>query len=155
MKKTLQLLIALMTLLPLTQCSKSDDGGDSPLAQQLVGEWHLERWNAQTPTDFDAYIRFQADKTFTIYQRIETVTYEKYSGRYTLQGTTLSGVYDDKTPWGSTYEISFNEQADILTMNSESSAGEVSVYSRTTIPEEIATGATAVAASRTLPVRIL
>lgn len=155
MKKTFQLLIAFMSLLTLTQCCKSDDWINSPLAQQLIGEWHLERWNAEAPAEFDAYIRFQADKTFTIYQRIEKVTYEKYSGHYMLRGTTLTGTYDDNTPFGSSYEVSFNEQGDILTTISASSAGEVSVYSRTPIPEEVTSGATAASASRTTPIRLL
>ena len=55
-------------------CGSSSKGDDaSPLAKQLVGEWHLVSWNGAAPGVFDAYVSFASDKTFEIYQQIEQV----------------------------------------------------------------------------------
>ncbi len=140
MKKIFYILIALFASCAFLGCSDDGESESARLSRKIVGEWHLVLWNAQTPTDFDAYCTFNADRTFEIYQRIETVRYQKYTGSYQIKNSVLSGVYDDATPWGSTYEISFDEEDEILTMISESSAGEISVYERTTIPDAIVNG---------------
>lgn len=140
-RKRLSLLpILLASLLVLGGCSKSNSE-ENALLQQLTGEWHLESWNAETPEAFDAYVVFAADRTFELYQRIEKVSYQRYTGQYALSGTTLSGRYDDDQPWGSDYEISFDEQAQVLTLISGAQAGEISVYVRGAVPDEVRNGA--------------
>ena len=115
-------------------------GGDKKTEHKdtrIQGEWHLTLWNAAAPTEFDAYVAFAADNTFDIYQRIEQVGYQHFQGTYLLDGTRLSGQYSDRTPWGSTYEVSFDAEGNIMTMTSEASVGEISVYKRTEIPQSV------------------
>ena len=54
----------------------------------------------------------------------------------------LSGKYSDNTPWGSSYEESFDESGNTLTLVSDPSVGEVSVYTRASIPASVKGGAT-------------
>ena len=121
--------------------------GGGELAKQLVGEWHLVSWNGAAPGVFDAYVSFASDKTFEIYQQIEQVGYQKYTGSYLIGNKMLSGKYSDNTPWGSSYEVSFDESGNTLTLVSDPSVGEVSVYTRASIPVSVKGGATVMKAS--------
>lgn len=135
MRKTLYTLFAVLGLCMFAGCGSSSKGDDaSPLAKQLVGEWHLVSWNGAAPGVFDAYVSFASDKTFEIYQQIEQVGYQKYTGSYLIGNKMLSGKYSDNTPWGSSYEVSFDESGNTLTLVSDPSVGEVSVYTRASIP---------------------
>lgn len=117
--------------------SGSGDDGSPKLAGQLAGEWHLASWNGETPAEFDAYISFTANGSFEIWQRVERVGYQHFTGSYLLKGNTMTGQYSDLTPWGSAYEISFDASANTLTMVSDSAVGETSVYFRTPIPQSV------------------
>ena len=118
--------------------SCSNGGNESePQDTRIYGEWHLVLWNAAAPSDFDVYVAFNADNTFEIYQRIEQVGYQHFSGTYLLQGNRLSGKYSDNIPWGSTYEITFGTDDKVMTMVSESSVGETSAYERSVIPQAV------------------
>lgn len=148
MRKTLYTLFAVLGLCLFASCS-DDKENDSPLAQQLEGEWHLVSWVGSASVDFDTYISFTAGGQFEIYQRIENVGYEKYTGTYQLNDNIFSGRYSNNTPLkSSSYEISFDEAGNTLTMTSEPSLGEVSVYTRTAIPGSIKGGAVVVKSSR-------
>ena len=134
MRKTLYTLFAVLGLCMFAGCGSSSKGDDaSPLAKQLVGEWHLVSWNGAAPGVFDAYVSFASDKTFEIYQQIGN--------------KMLSGKYSDNTPWGSSYEVSFDESGNTLTLVSDPSVGEVSVYTRASIPASVKGGATVMKAS--------
>lgn len=100
-----------------------------------------------SPGVFDAYVSFASDKTFEIYQQIEQVGYQKYTGSYLIGNKMLSGKYSDNTPWGSSYEVSFDESGNTLTLVSDPSVGEVSVYTRASIPASVKGGATVMKAS--------
>ena len=131
MRKTLYTLFAVLGLCLFAGCS-DDNENNSPLAKQLAGEWHLASWNGAAPVDFDAYISFISGGSFEIYQQIDQPGYQKYSGSYKLDDATLSGKYSDNT----------------LTMVSDPSVGEVSVYTRKAIPESIKSDAKVVKSSR-------
>lgn len=137
MKKTLYILLALFGLSLLSGCGSDDKEKTSPLAGQLVGEWRLASWVGNAPAEFDAYVSFASDGSFEIYQRIEQVYYQQFTGTYLLRNETLSGQYSDQTPWNSTYEISFDESGNTLTMVSDPAQGEVGVYRRTPIPASV------------------
>ena len=82
MRKTLYTLFAVLGLCMFAGCGSSSKGDDaSPLAKQLVGEWHLVSWNGAAPGVFDAYVSFASDKTFEIYQQIEQVGYKSEAKR--------------------------------------------------------------------------
>lgn len=148
MKKTLYTLFAVLGLCLLSSCGSDDKDNTSPLAKQFAGEWHLASWNGTAPTNFDAYVSFSANGSFEIYQQIEQVYYEKYTGSYQLRDKSVSGKYSDNTPWNSNYEISFDEAGNTLTMVSDPSVGEVSVYTRAAIPGSIKSEASVMKASR-------
>lgn len=137
MKKTLYTLFAVLGLCLLSGCGSDDKENTSPLAGQLAGEWRLASWVGDAPAEFDAYVSFSSNGSFEIYQRIEQVYYQKFTGSYLLRKETLSGKYSDGTPWNSTYEISFDGTGNTLTMVSDPTSGEVSVYTRTTIPASV------------------
>ncbi|MEG1699990.1 MAG: hypothetical protein RR270_01775, partial [Alistipes sp.] len=87
------------------------------------------------------YMALNADGTFTIYQKIEQANYQKFVGSYRLSGTLLSGIYSDNTPWGSTYSVVIDD-ANKLTLTSNSPVVEVSVYIKAAIPDDVKNGAT-------------
>ncbi len=145
-------LVAAFAVLLFAGCGSS---GDETPAIRFTGEWHLTQWNGTTPKEFDAYVVFNEDRTFVIYQQIERIGYQSFSGRWTYDGKLLSGIYDDETPWGSDYEVAIDETDDVLTLTSQTSIGEVSVYRHTTVPEAIKNSAIPATASRTEQPRLL
>ena len=93
MRKTIYIVLAALGLCLFAGCGSSDKEKVSPLVKQLAGEWQLKTWNGEAPRDFDAYVSFGADRSFEIYQRIEQVGYQKYSGKYEIRNGMLGGVY--------------------------------------------------------------
>ncbi len=144
-------LVAAFAVLLFAGCGSS---GDETPAIRFTGEWHLTQWNGTTPKEFDAYVVFNEDHTFAIYQQIEQIGYQLFSGRWAYDGKLLSGIYDDETPWGSAYEVALDETEAVLTLTSQTSIGEVSVYRRATVPEAIKGSALPSTASRTGNVRL-
>lgn len=139
MKKTFYMLLAAFGLCLFAGCGGSDDKEDnpSPLVQQLAGEWHLASWNGKNPDLIDAYVSFSSDGSFELYELIEEVYYVKRTGAYRLKDNVLSGSYGNNTSWNSSYEISFDQAGNTLTMVSEPALGEVSVYTRAAIPASV------------------
>ena len=72
-----------------------------------------------------------------LYQKVETSDYTKYTGRYSIDGTRLTGVYDDGESWGSGYDFELTNDGNTLTMTARTEPAETSVYSRTTIPDDV------------------
>lgn len=149
MKRFLYLMLVACGTLLSAACSSSKDDEPQPPAGPIAGEWHLASWNAENPEAFDAYVSFNPDATFDLYQKIEQVRYQHFTGTYLLRGNVLTGQYADGTAWGGTYEASFSDDGDILTLVSEPAIGEVHVYVRETIPASVkdAPAATAVVRS--------
>ena len=148
MRKTIYIVLAALGLCLFAGCGSSDKEKVSPLVKQLAGEWQLKTWNGEAPRDFDAYVSFGADRSFEIYQRIEQVGYQKYSGKYEIRNGMLGGVYSDGKPFGSTYDITFDESGDTLTLTSATNVTEVSVYERSTIPNSVKEGAAVMKSTR-------
>ena len=104
MRKTIYILFAILGMSLFAGCDDDKKDNNTPLAKQLVGEWRLTSWTSEAPQAFDAYIAFDGG-SFTIYQKVESVRYQKYTGSYLLQDDILSGNYSDNTPWGSSYTV--------------------------------------------------
>ena len=155
MRKTIYIVLAALGLCLFAGCGSSDKEKGSPLVKQLAGEWQLKPWNGEAPRDFDAYVSFGADRSFEIYQRIEQVGYQKYSGKYEIRNGMLGGVYSDGKPFGSTYDITFDESGNTLTLTSATGVAETGVYVRAAIPDGVKNGAAVMKSSRTVPIRLL
>ena len=83
---------------------------------------------------------FNEDNTFELYQHTYTVLWVRYTGSFSLNGSTLTGVYSDGEKWNS-YTIKYNgETKQIRLTNAEKN--EESIYTSTTIPTEIVEDAT-------------
>ena len=67
----------------------------------------------------------------------------------------LGGVYSDGKPFGSTYDIAFDESGNTLTLTSATGVAETGVYVRAAIPDEVKNGAAVMKSSRTVPIRLL
>lgn len=146
MKKTLYSLFAILGLCLFVGCSDDDD--TPPVSNDIVGEWALTSWTGDAPADFSAYVVFNADATFAIYQKVESVRYQVYTGSFRLDGETLSGVYADGTQWGASYEVEFDPTGQTLRLVSNTPVQEISIYTRTTLPAEVVSGAVPAKASR-------
>ena len=155
MRKTIYIVLAALGLCLFAGCGSSDKEKVSPLVKQLAGEWQLKTWNGEATRDFDANVSFGADRSFEIYQRIEQVGYQKYSGKYEIRNGMLGGVYSDGKPFGSTYDITFDESGNTLTLTSATGVAETGVYVRAAIPDGVKNGAAVMKSSRTVPIRLL
>lgn len=136
MRKTIYILFAILGMSLFAGCDDDKKDNNTPLAKQLVGEWRLTSWTSEAPQAFDAYIAFDGG-SFTIYQKVESVRYQKYTGNYLLQDDVLSGNYSDNTPWGSSYTVTADEANNTITLTSTIDTGDVSVYTRASIPESV------------------
>ena len=119
MRKTIYILFAILGMSLFAGCDDDKKDNNTPLAKQLVGEWRLTSWTSEAPQAFDAYIAFDGG-SFTIYQN-----------------DVLSGNYSDNTPWGSSYTVTADEANNTITLTSTINTGDVSVYTRATIPESV------------------
>ena len=124
MKKILYILTAALCL--LTSCAK-----EKTLEEKIVGDWHC----AAVSVDAEIYVTFTADKTFSLYQQIGEGAYRVYNGIWAIDGTTLSGEYNDGSAWATSYEVASTDD-DTLTLTAE---GVSETYSRVGggIPEEV------------------
>ena len=111
----------------------------------IVGCWHLtELHQIETRTvtigeeTIEIYIDFAADNTFRLYQMVGAGKYRSFSGSWVLEADKLSGIYDDKTAWGTDYEVALNSTGTELTLVSK---GEQYVYVKEEIPADVLLGA--------------
>lgn len=115
----------------LSSCGKEDT------LPSIAGEWHLVSFEGEAPEDFDAYLVLNEDRSFSLYQKVETVFWQKFDGTYEYNGATIGGVYSDGTSWGSRYEYAYDKDSEKLTLSSVSDIPETQVYARGNIPDEI------------------
>ena len=110
----------------LTSCRK-----EMTLEEKMVGHWHCPA----VSVDAEIYVTFDAEGTFALYQQIGEGAFRLYNGRWELAGTSLSGRYNDGTPWGASYEV-VSPDDNTLTLTAE---GVSETYRRIAdgIPEEV------------------
>lgn len=142
MKKAINILLALLSVVALAaSCEKAPK-----VEEGIVAEWQLIE---MTGYDADAlpsvYIDFRAEKTFEIYQLIgEVERYRKYTGTYTVDGSTLKGEYSDGKDWGSVYRASFEADGAVLVLTALEtdkdgnvlSDGEVCRYTKASLDQK-------------------
>ena len=124
--------LALAVLGACLSCGKKEKALD------ITGEWNLVALETRAASigdqTVDVYISFASSGTFEMYQMLGTGRYRKYSGTWTLTGSTLTGKYSDGTQWGSSYEVGRRSE-DMLTLSSAS--GEIGTYKKSTIPDSV------------------
>lgn len=131
MKTRIYFLMAALCAFVLVGCDKEKDTPKVDNAAKVVGEWHC----APEGMNVDVYVAFDAAGTFDEYQRIGDGRYRHYAGTWSVEKSTLSGVYADGAEWGGTYTLSFEGETMTLTANNDSA--EAIVYTKTTIPAEV------------------
>lgn len=136
MRKYIYFLLTVALFSLSAGCSKDDDG-PKHIDSGVVGEWHLTEWLDGTHSEFDVYIEFLSDGKFNSYEKVETSVYVRRSGNFTVDGTRLSGRYNSGKPWKTGYAFELSGDGKTLTMTSDTDIAEVSIYTRSAIPEAI------------------
>ena len=142
MKRIINIFItSLSVLMLLASCEKA------PMAEEgIVAEWQLTEMTGYENADLPSvYVEFRADKAFVIYQKVgEVMRYRKYTGEYSISGTTLTGKYSDGEDLGSAYKVSFEADGGVLVLTALEtdksgnvlSEGEVCKYVKASLSQE-------------------
>ncbi len=150
MRKFLYSACAILSLCLFAGCS--DD--DTPTSNELVGEWHLTEWSGAASGAFDAYIHFLDASRCEIYQKVDSPLWQRYNATYNFDGETLSGIYADGQPWGSSYSVTVSNKELTLTGGPEGNQ-EVSTYVREEIPASVKNSAVDALGTRSEQRRLL
>lgn len=130
-------------------CSDSDTPApDNPTPEygpdvprgSIMGEWKLTEWTPSTAMKNGVYVELNEDNTFTLYgENFTTPGYKKQTGTFTYAEAEkkISGKYSDNTLWGNEYTLSLSKDRNTLKWQTVSDPDDVSVYTRTTIPDEV------------------
>ena len=123
-----RILIVAMAAFAFAACTNPED----KILDKVVGEWHY------VSSTEDVYVAFSADCTFELYQKMgDGLLRYRYTGTYEFDGTVLTGVYADYTPWADEYTVT--SSANSLTLTSVSNPQYSMKYEREQIPEEVKT----------------
>lgn len=116
-------------------------GGDT---SSIAGVWHLTSWRGVTPS-FEVYMDITATGGVTLYQRIDSLYWEVYQSAASIVNGVISGVYTDNVAWGASYNLAV--AGDSMTWTATNDATDVSIYTRSTLPESMPTAPTRAAIS--------
>ena len=118
MKKILYMAFAAVLL--LTGCEKNET---PKTAMELI----CEKWHS-TDNSFlrDIYSEFTSDGKFELYQQIGEGAYRLYRGTWSMEGSVISGMYNDGNPWAASYEVIFSGKS--MTWKSMNEAEERTIY---------------------------
>ncbi len=105
----------------------------------ITGEWKLDNISTVTKGNtygINVYLEFDQDGTFSIWQQRQEGLYEYYHGEWASKDNVINGTYDDGKPWGSgSYKAAIKKGN--LTLTAQNGTGEVTIYIKTSIPEEV------------------
>jgi len=125
------ILFAVISLL-LTACGNEKENK----VLDITGQWELIEIQTKSAQIGDAvievYIDFKKDNTFDLWQKLGEGRHEKLSGTWALSDNILSGKYDDKKDWGTSYDVSI--ESGNLIMVENKTGTEKCIYSKCTIP---------------------
>jgi hypothetical protein len=107
------------------------DSGDADTTA-LAGDWHLTEWRGTAPA-FDVYLSITEDGVVTLYQRMDSRLWETYYSSVGFEQGVISGVYTDGVVWGASYYVTV--EGDTMTWIDTADSGDVSVYTRCTLPD--------------------
>jgi hypothetical protein len=98
----------------------------------LAGEWHLTEWRGAAPS-FDVYLSISEDGVVTLWQRMESRLWETFYSTVGFDGSIIAGEYTDGVAWAASYYVAVD--GDTMTWTNTADSGEVSVYTRCTLPD--------------------
>jgi hypothetical protein len=106
---------------------------------RMAGVWHLTEWCNITPS-FDVYMDINSNGDIELYQRIDSFQWEIFHSTAEIDGDVISGVYSDGVAWGASYHVSI--AADTMTWVDTTDPSDISVYTRSVLPQDIDTSST-------------
>ncbi len=127
-----RLLYTILVAMALVGTGCGEDKPVESIMPKIFGEWHCtaEEFSAE------AYVAFNEDGTFELYQQVGEGRYRFYDGTWYTNGMTLIGAYSDNSPWGSQYGVAI-PNPDTMVLTALNGSNEVMTYVRTVIPESI------------------
>ncbi len=139
-------LIAVLAM-TLLSCNNDDEYVEPILdvtPNNIAGEWRLESWNDAPLADGSyVYINFErADRTYTLYQNIDSAPARTLVGRYYIStdmelGAVIRGDYDFGVgEWAHRYIVK-DLTANSMTWIAKDNPDDVTVYVRCEIPEQV------------------
>lgn len=133
MKRLLYFIIFAVLTVFAIGCQEKVDMPD--IKSDIVGQWKLLEINDKDSGDMTVYADFRSDASFTLYQKVWTVGYEKFEGTFELLGG--GGVrfnYSDGNVSGYT-SLSFEDGGAKMVLRKED--GEKNTYVANPIPEQV------------------
>jgi hypothetical protein len=127
MKKIIYMFLA-AAMFVLAGCKEKDE-----VQHNIVGEWYYS--DQESGQDIEIFVAFNIDRTFDLYQKIGEGYPRHLTGTYEVDRTLVSGMYSDRTPWASDYNVSFVDGNMIMT--STTVEGYSVRYLKKRIPDEI------------------
>ena len=149
--KISKIVLAILALFAIIACNPNNGGGNgggntnstwsdngSP-----IGEWVLTEWNGSSELPMGAYLRLNEDNTFDLYQHTLSVLWMHYKGKFSLNGSTLTGVYSDGTKWNDyTIKYSNDSEPKQIKLTRKGDSEDVGIYTATEIPANVIDQAT-------------
>ena len=111
----------------------------------ITGTWHLTSWRGVEPS-FDVYLDITEDGVVTLWQRIESREWECFYSTADIVGGIISGTYTDGVQWGASYSVTVS--GDTMTWIDTADSTDISVYTRSALPEGIEANVKRAAAKR-------
>ena len=99
---------------------------------ELAGEWHLTSWRGAAPS-FEVYLSITNDGVVTLWQRIDSHSWEIFHSTVGYENGVISGVYTDGVAWGTSYNVTTS--GNTMTWTDTSDSADVSIYTRCTLPD--------------------
>lgn len=98
----------------------------------IAGVWHLTEWRGAEP-GFDVYLSITEDGVVSLFQRIESRLWETFFSTVSYENGVIAGVYTDGVAWAQAYKVAID--GDIMTWTSTTDSRDVSVYTRSQLPD--------------------
>ena len=117
--------------IPVVETPTPPVSGDAD-TKALAGEWHLTEWRGAVPS-FDVYLSISEDGVVTLWQRMESRLWETFYSTVGFDGSIIAGEYTDGVAWAASYYVAVD--GDTMTWTNTADSGEVSVYTRCTLPD--------------------
>ena len=125
----------------MPSCSESSKQKADTTYATIEGEWHMVSYSGEMSENIDLYVKFNADRTFVEYQKLRFPYFVKYAGQYSITDHVLTGMYDDNTPFNSSYNVEFDSDNTRLTLSSVEYPDDITVFAREAIPSSVTDGA--------------